>query len=69
MSKVDSKVDISMLLDENKKLVDPEAKRLYYVENPVKLVVEGATYQKVELKLHPSAEWGAGATRSTTPST
>jgi glutamyl-tRNA synthetase len=58
MSKVDSVVDISMLLDENKKLVDPEAKRLYYVENPVKVVVEGAHTQTVDLKLHPSANMG-----------
>ena len=59
MSRVDSVVDISMLLDENKKLIDPEAKRLYYVENPVKLLVEGAKAQKVELKLHPAADLGS----------
>ena len=59
MSRVDSTVDISMLLDENKKLIDPEAKRLYYVENPVKLQVEGAKPQKVELKLHPTANLGS----------
>ena len=29
MSKVESVVDLSMLLDENKKLIDPEAERLY----------------------------------------
>ena len=59
MSKVNSVVDISMLLDENKKLVDPEAKRLYYVEDPVKLVVEGAEPQNVKLKLHPTADMGS----------
>ncbi len=59
MSRVDSVVDISMLLDENKKLIDPEAKRLYYVEDPVKLLVEGAKAQKAELKLHPTAKMGS----------
>ena len=58
MSKVNSVVDISMLLDENKKLIDPEAKRLYYVENPIKLIVEDAKPQNVELKLHPTADMG-----------
>ncbi len=59
MSRVDSVVDISMLLDENKKLIDPEAKRLYYVENPVKLMLEGAKEENVELKLHPTADMGS----------
>lgn len=59
MSRVDSTVDLSMLLDENKKIIDPEARRLYYVENPVSVKVEGAKPQKVELKLHPTANLGS----------
>ncbi len=59
MSKSESHVDLSMLMDENKKIVDPEAKRLYFVENPAKLTVEGASKQAVELKLHPTAGMGS----------
>jgi glutamyl-tRNA synthetase len=59
MSRVDSVVDISMLLDENKKLIDPVARRLYYVEDPVKLLVDGAKAQEVALKLHPTADMGS----------
>jgi glutamyl-tRNA synthetase len=59
MSKSESHVDISMLLDENKKLIDPEAKRLYYVQNPVKVTVEAAELQNIELKLHPTADMGS----------
>jgi glutamyl-tRNA synthetase len=59
MSRADSVVDISMLLDENKKLVDPTAKRLYFVDNPVKLAVQEAKPRTVEIKLHPSAKMGS----------
>jgi glutamyl-tRNA synthetase len=59
MSKTDSVVDISMLLDENKKLVDPTAKRLYFVDNPVRLSIEHAKTKTVELKLHPTAKMGS----------
>jgi glutamyl-tRNA synthetase len=59
MSKSESVVDVSMLLDENKKRIDGGARRLFYVENPVKLVVQGAETREVELKLHPSADLGS----------
>jgi glutamyl-tRNA synthetase len=58
MSKVDSKVSISMLLDENRSLIDPIAKRLFYVEEPVKLIVKDAVPQNVSLKMHPTANLG-----------
>ena len=59
MSMTNSTVDISMLLDENKKLIDGEAKRLYYVEDPVKLTVLEPIAMDVELKLHPTAKMGS----------
>jgi glutamyl-tRNA synthetase len=59
MSRADAIVDASMLLDENKKLIDPEAKRLYYVENPVKVMVDGAKVELTKLKLHPTADMGS----------
>ncbi len=59
MSRSESHVDISMLMDENKKLIDADAKRLYFVESPVKVTVEDATRQKIEIKLHPTANMGS----------
>lgn len=59
MSKVDSSVDISALLAINKRYIDPIAKRLYYVHEPVRLHVEGISGRKVEIPLHPSGELGS----------
>ncbi len=61
MSMTNSVVDLSLLYAENKKLVDPHAKRLFYVENPVKVVVEnpGKLPKSVSLKLHPSNDLGS----------
>ncbi|MDE1865289.1 MAG: glutamate--tRNA ligase [Candidatus Micrarchaeota archaeon] len=59
MSKTDSVVDISMLMDENKKLVDQTAKRLFFVANPVALSIANAKSKSVELKLHPTEKMGS----------
>ncbi|MGI0141597.1 MAG: glutamate--tRNA ligase [Candidatus Micrarchaeales archaeon] len=53
MSKTDGKVDISMLLDENRKVIDKEAKRFFFVGNPVKVNVEGMEISEVKIKLLP----------------
>ena len=60
MSKSESKVDINMLLSENKKLIDTTSKRLFYVEKPLKVTVAGIPEEKknVKLKLHPSSDLG-----------
>ena len=54
MSKTDSVVSLDMLLSENKKLIDPIAKHLFFVKDPVKLVVNGASHLSVKLRLHPT---------------
>lgn len=59
MSMTDSSVDISLLLSENKKVVDSRAKRLYYVENPAKVLVNNEREQEVEIQLHPSNDLGS----------
>ncbi|MGD0729033.1 MAG: glutamate--tRNA ligase [Candidatus Micrarchaeaceae archaeon] len=59
MSKAESSVDISMLLDENKKLIDPTAKRLYYIPGPVDLTVKNFESAEIEIKLHPSNDLGS----------
>ncbi|MDE1850743.1 MAG: glutamate--tRNA ligase [Candidatus Micrarchaeota archaeon] len=53
MSKTDGKMDISMLLDENRKAVDKIAKRLFFVEDPVKVKIEGGKRTMVRMSLLP----------------
>ncbi|MGC8479117.1 MAG: glutamate--tRNA ligase [Candidatus Micrarchaeia archaeon] len=60
MSKTESKVDISMLLNENKKIIENHAKRLFYVENPRKLYVKNIPLEKkkMRMKVHPTLDMG-----------
>jgi len=54
MSKVDSTMRLSMLLDENKKLIDTNAKRLFFVTEPKELFFDDGSIGNVEIPLHPS---------------
>jgi glutamyl-tRNA synthetase len=56
MSKVDSTMRLSMLLDENKKLVDEKAKRLFFVTEPAELNFKDGSVGNVSIPLHPSNE-------------
>ena len=56
MSVASATVNESMLLAENKKLIDPIAKHLFFVADPVKLIVNDAHETKVKLRLHPANE-------------
>jgi glutamyl-tRNA synthetase len=47
-----------MLLAENRKMIDPIAKHLFFVRDPVRVVVKGATESEVKLRLHPSNDFG-----------
>ncbi|MCL5430216.1 MAG: glutamate--tRNA ligase [Candidatus Marsarchaeota archaeon] len=58
MTKTDSTVPLDMLLAENRKLIDPIAKHLFFVADPVRLVIGNASELNVKLKLHPSAQYG-----------
>ncbi len=58
MSKAESVMDIEMLLSYNRKLIDRQAKRLFAVEEPADLSVEGFERRKVRLRLHPSEDMG-----------
>jgi len=58
MSKMDSVVGMDLLLAENKKIIDPTAKRLYYVPAPVDISIENFSARRVELRLHPTASLG-----------
>jgi glutamyl-tRNA synthetase len=50
--------DWSLLFSVNRKLLDPVTKRLFFVPDPIKLTVEGATETKLELPSHPTANLG-----------
>ena len=58
MSKAESVMDIEMLLSYNRRLIDREAKRLFAVEDPVELSVDGFERRKVKLRFHPSEDIG-----------
>lgn len=60
LSKTDSKVKIDMLLAENRKIVDKKAKRLFFIEKPFRLRVEGIPKEHLEIKmrLHPNEDLG-----------
>ncbi|MGC8568242.1 MAG: glutamate--tRNA ligase [Candidatus Micrarchaeia archaeon] len=57
MSKTESKVDISMLMAENKKYIDPTSKRLFFVKEPVKCHINGMD-REVKIPLHPTNDLG-----------
>jgi glutamyl-tRNA synthetase len=57
MSRVRSTMDISLLLSENKKVVDGTAKRLFYVDNPVEIMIDNMASinnKGIDIPLHPS---------------
>ncbi len=58
MSKTDATVSIDMLLSENRKLIDPLAKRLFFVKEPVEVYVKDLGERSVRLRLHPTIEMG-----------
>lgn len=53
ISRVESSVAFSLLEAANRKIVDPMAKRYFFVEDPVKLVVNNASEQMKKIDLHP----------------
>jgi len=59
ISKVESQPSWDLLESINRKLLDPIAKRLFYVENPVSLEIDGAPSIKVLLKFHPDEKFGS----------
>jgi glutamyl-tRNA synthetase len=54
ISKVESSIDFGLLESENRKIIDPNAKRYFFVKEPVKLVVENAPLKIKEISLHPN---------------
>lgn len=59
ISKVESVVDFSIVESFNRKVIDPVAKRYFFVSDPMKLVVDGALEKKICMKLHPTFDLGS----------
>ncbi|MCK5112612.1 MAG: glutamate--tRNA ligase [Thermoplasmatales archaeon] len=54
ISKVESSVTFSLVEAINRKIIDPIAKRYFFVQDPIKLVVENAPAMKKTISLHPT---------------
>jgi glutamyl-tRNA synthetase len=53
ISKVESTVPFSLVESANRKVIDPIAKRFFFVPNPVKLMVNDAPHRMVSVPFHP----------------
>jgi len=57
-TKTEHKYDWSMLLSLNRKLLDPLSKRMFFVPDPVKLVVRDAPKRTAKIPFHPQKDLG-----------
>jgi glutamyl-tRNA synthetase len=57
-TKSEHEYDWSMLLSLNRKLLDPRSKRIFFVPDPIELIVEGAPERKVTIPFHPEMKLG-----------
>lgn len=53
ISKVESTVPFSLVESENRKVIDPVAKRLFFVPDPVKVIVSDVSDKTVSVPFHP----------------
>ena len=60
-TKAEHEYDWSMLFSLNRKLLDPIARRLFFVPSPARLDVKGAPKRKVEIPFHPEKDLGRRA--------
>jgi len=54
ISKMESTVSFSLVEAANRKILDPIAKRYFFVENPIKLTVDKAPIKTKKINLHPT---------------
>ncbi|MFH0927032.1 MAG: glutamate--tRNA ligase [Candidatus Micrarchaeota archaeon] len=59
LSKVESEPGWDKLLSENRKLIDGEAQRRFFVPKPARVHIQGAPAGEIEVKNHPHEELGA----------
>ncbi|MEM3791557.1 MAG: glutamate--tRNA ligase family protein, partial [Candidatus Micrarchaeaceae archaeon] len=57
LSKTDAKVNIRMLLDENRKIIDKKARRLFAVIDPVEVEIEDGS-ETARIPFHPTENMG-----------
>jgi len=57
-TKTEHEYDWSILLSINRKLLDPNSRRIFFVPDPVSLKVEGAPRRKVKIPFHPQRDLG-----------
>ena len=58
VSKVESEPTWDLINSINRKIIDPKAKRLFFVSEPVKVKLEGFPLKKVKLRYHPDRDLG-----------
>ena len=54
ISKVESTVPFSLVEAENRKIIDPLAKRLFFAADPMKLIVDDVSERTVSIPFHPT---------------
>ncbi|MHA1269834.1 MAG: glutamate--tRNA ligase [Candidatus Helarchaeota archaeon] len=58
ISKVESKLSLSLLESINRKIIDPTSKRFFFVPYPKKIFVKNAPHRVISLKNHPKSNLG-----------
>jgi len=53
LSKTQTNIDFQLIASINRKILDPECNRYFFINEPVKIKIEKAPEQKLNLKLHP----------------
>lgn len=56
MSKTTSNLDFSLIASINRKILDETASRLFFIDDPEEVIIEGAPVQELKLKIHPHKE-------------
>ena len=58
ITKSESQLKWDDLIVHNRRLLDPQCRRYFFVDNPVEIEIEGSPNQEVNLKFHPSLDKG-----------
>jgi len=58
LSTAEPEIDWSLIESINRKLIDPVAKRFFFVEDPIEIIVEGLDDMDVLLRMHPEKDLG-----------
>jgi glutamyl-tRNA synthetase len=58
ISKVESAITFDQIEAINRKILDPITRRLYFIPNPIRLIVHGTSPKEIKLKFHPQFDLG-----------